>query len=102
MPGSMFYNRSCYYFSHNKEKLTWLHAEKFCRLLPLNASMLVVKENQELEFIKQAVIKLKQNENYQEQLVYYIGFNYTMGKINDSIRLARFLLTSGFQGSGNG
>jgi hypothetical protein len=42
--------------------------------------MLVIKNNQELEFIKQAVIKLKQNENFQEQLVYYIGFNYTMGK----------------------
>jgi hypothetical protein len=80
MQGSYYFNRSCYYFSHDSQKLTWLHAESFCRHMPLNTTMLTIKNNEEFEFIRQILIHIRQKENYRDQLVFNIGFNYTKGE----------------------
>lgn len=78
MPGSIFYNGSCYYFSRDIEKLTWIRSEKFCRKIPLNTSLLIIQNNKEFEFIRRNLLRIKQEENYAEQLVYNIGFHYSM------------------------
>ena len=87
MPGSYYFNRTCYYFSRDSQKLTWLQSESFCRLVPLNTTMLAIKSNEEFEFIRQIMINLRQQQNYKDQLVFNIGFNYTKGEwrwINNS------------------
>jgi hypothetical protein len=84
MPGSYFFNGSCYYFSSDLQKLTWVNSERFSRNLPLNTSLLIIQNNKEFEFIKERILKIKRNENYNEQLVYHIGFNYSTSKTKNS------------------
>ena len=79
-PGSYFHNRSCYYFSKDYQKASWTNAEKLCKKLRfLNSSLLVIKSNEELNFIRQRLLFLKHDEEFSEQLVFSIGFNYTKG-----------------------
>ena len=87
MPGSYYFNRSCYYFSKDSQKFTWLHSERFCRHMPLNATILVIKNEEEFNFVRQMLIYLRTKEEYKDQLVFNIGFNFTKGEwkwINNS------------------
>lgn len=77
-PGSYFFNRSCYYLSKEYQKISWTSAEKLCRSLrSLNSSLLVLKTNEELNFIRKRLLATKTNEGFHEQLVFSVGFNYT-------------------------
>ena len=74
MPGSFYYNGTCLYFSTRNEKLSWLLAERFCRKLPFNTSLLVIENDAKLEFVRKSLVKIKQVENPPDQLVFLIGF----------------------------
>lgn len=80
MPGSFFYNGTCIYFSRRKERLSWLHAERFCRKLPLNTSFLTIQNDHQYESLKNEIIKLREKENPNDQLVFYIGFRFFSSK----------------------
>lgn len=57
---------TCYYFS--TEKISWHMAEKLCKLL-------VIKTFDEYEFIREKIIKIRNDEQESDQLVFNIGFN---------------------------
>jgi hypothetical protein len=80
MPGSVLYNGTCYYFTRSKEKLSWINAERFCRKLPLNASFLTIENDHQYEMLKKEVIRLRDKENPEDQLVFYIGFRFLISK----------------------
>jgi hypothetical protein len=82
MPGSVFYNGTCIYFSNKREKLSWLHAERFCRKLPLETTFLVIKNDHQYEMLKREIIKIAQKENPIDQLVFYIGYRFYSSKIS--------------------
>ena len=77
MPKSVFYNGTCIYISSKHEKLSWKHAERFCRKLPLNTSFLVVQNEHKMDFIRREIVKLREIENPDDQLSFNIGFNFT-------------------------
>lgn len=77
MPRSVPYNGTCIYISGKREKLSWKNAERFCRKLPFNTSLLKIENDHKYEFIHNQIIKLRQKENPIDQLVFLIGFNYT-------------------------
>lgn len=76
MPRAIFKNGSCYFFSSSKEKLSWHEAYRWTSKLS-QISLLVIKSNEEFDFIKKEIIRIKREEFFQEQLVYQIGFNYS-------------------------
>ena len=76
MPGALFKNGSCYYFSSNKEKLSWHDIYKWTNRFP-QISLLVIKNNAEFDFVRNEILRIKQKEVFQEQLIYQIGFNYS-------------------------
>ena len=76
MPGSVFYNGTCIFVSSKRQKLSWIHAERFCRKLPLNTSFLLFENNHKFEFIRNEMIRLRERENPIDQLVFYVGFRY--------------------------
>ena len=80
MPGSILYNGTCYYFSRKKEKLSWTNAERFCRKLPLNTSFLTIENDHQYEMLKKEVIRLRDKEQPEDQLVFYIGFRFLISK----------------------
>lgn len=80
MPGSFFYNGSCIYISKQHEKLHWTRAERFCRRLPLNATLLTIENEQKLEAIRQELIKLRKKEFPRDLLTFSIGFRYIKSK----------------------
>lgn len=81
MTGSYEYNGTCIYFSQKTEKLSWLGAEKFCRKLPLNTSFLKIENDHHLEFLRRIMVKIKEKENPQDQLVFLVGFFERNSKI---------------------
>lgn len=85
MPGSVFYNGTCIYFSSRRQKLSWLHAERFCRRLPLETTFLTVKNDHEFEMLKREIIKIAQKENPVDQLVFYIGFRFYESKYDNEV-----------------
>lgn len=82
MPGSVFYNGTCIFISSKRQKLSWIHAERFCRKLPLNTSFLLFENNHKYDFIRNEIIKLRERENPIDQLVFYVGFRYQNSKLN--------------------
>ena len=76
MPGSVFYNGTCIYFSNKRQKLSWLHAERFCRKLPLDTTFLTIRNDHEFEMLKREIIKIAQKEKPTDQLVFYVGFRF--------------------------
>ena len=80
MPGSVFYNGSCFYFSSKRQKLSWLHAERFCRKLPLNTSFLTVKNDHQYDMLRNEIMRIRTKESPVDQLVFYIGFRYMSGQ----------------------
>ncbi len=74
MPGSFYYKGTCLYFSSKNEQLPWLLAERFCRKLPFNTSLLIIENDEKLEFVRKTLVKIKQFENPLDQLVFLIGF----------------------------
>jgi hypothetical protein len=76
MPGSIFYNGTCIYFSSKHQKLSWLHAERFCRRLPLDTTYLTIKNDHEFEVLKREIVRIAQTENPIDQLVFYVGFRF--------------------------
>lgn len=80
MPGSIFYNGTCIYFSSKHQKLSWLHAERFCRRLPLETTYLTIKNDHEFEVLKREIIRIAQKEDPVDQLVFYIGFRFYESK----------------------
>ena len=77
MPNSLFYNGTCIYISRKREKLSWKHAERFCRKLPLNTSFLILENEHKLDFLRREIHKLREIEHPNDQLVFSIGFNYS-------------------------
>jgi hypothetical protein len=80
MPQSVFYNGTCIYISSKHQKLSWKHAERFCRKLPLNTTFLVIQNEHKYQFIRRAIIKMREKEKPSDQLVFYAGFNYSRSK----------------------
>jgi hypothetical protein len=74
MPNSVFYNGTCIYISGRKEKLSWVHAERFCRRLPLNTTFAIFQNDHKYEFVRKEIAKLREKENPSDQLVFYVGF----------------------------
>ena len=79
IPGSLFYNGTCIYMSKSKQKLSWTHAQDFCHKLPFNASLLIVHNDHQYEFMQTMITKVKQDEDPRDQLVYFIGFRSLNG-----------------------
>lgn len=77
MPQSIFYNGTCIYISSKHQKLSWKHAERFCRKLPLNTTFLVIQNEHKYQFIRRAIVKMREKEKPSDQLVFYAGFNYS-------------------------
>ena len=86
MPRSVFYNGSCIYISGRHEKLSWKHAERFCRKLPLNTSFLVIQNDHKMEFIRREIMKLRELEAPNDQLTFNIGFNNTQSKKINNVK----------------
>lgn len=82
MPGSVFYNGTCIFISSKRQKLSWIHSERFCRKLPLNTTFLVLQNNHKYEFIRKEIIKIREKENPIDQLVFFIGFKYVKSKLS--------------------
>jgi hypothetical protein len=80
MPGSVFYNGTCIFISSKRQKLSWVHAERFCRRLPLNTTFLVLQNDHKSEFIRRELTKLREKENPLDPLLFYIGFRYVQSK----------------------
>lgn len=80
MPNSYVYNETCIYFSSTSERLSWFQAEKFCKKLPLNTSLLVIHNQHHFEFIRQMLLQLKVNETSQDDLMFLIGFRNELSK----------------------
>ena len=87
MPNSLFYNGTCIYISRKIEKLSWKHAERFCRKLPLNTSFATIDNEHKLEFLKREILKLREVEKPTDQLVFYIGFNYSRSMLKQLFEL---------------
>jgi hypothetical protein len=81
MPGSVFYNGSCFYFASKKQRLSWIHAERFCRKLPLNTSFLTIQNDHQYNMLKNHIMTLREKENPSDQLVFYIGFKFVSSKL---------------------
>ena len=80
MPGSVFYNGTCIYFSSKRQKLSWLHAERFCRKFPVETTFLVIKNDHEYEMLRREIIRIAHKENPADPLVFYVGFRYYSSK----------------------
>ena len=79
MIGSEYYNGSCIYFSKISERLSWISAEKFCRKLPLNMSLLVIENDHHMEFLRKQLLKIKQIESSQDQISFMVGLYIKQG-----------------------
>ena len=53
-----------------------MHAERFCRRLPLNTTFAMLQNDHKYEFIRKEIAKLRERENPTDQLVFYLGFRY--------------------------
>ena len=80
MPNSYSYNGTCLYFSTPNKKLSWTQAESFCAKLPLNASFLTIENEHHFDFIQSKLKKIKEEEQSEEDLIFYVGFKLEKSK----------------------
>jgi len=74
MQNSYAYDNKCYFFSTQLQKFSWFQADKFCKSLPLNSSLLVIENESQFEFIRRKLVDLKEKESPVDQLLFLSGF----------------------------
>ena len=92
MPQSVFYNGTCIYISSKHQKLSWKHAERFCRKLPLNTSFVVIQNEHKYKFLLKELIKIREKEKPTDQIVFYVGFNYSKSNFGFLKRIKRITI----------